>query len=342
MSSNLLDDINEIINGSWEKSVKSNKIMERLRGETIFIPKSYRIQKEKDPFCTIAPKECLPLHLSQLEEGTDDESVHEMIRNGVIGIKGNSFGPFYPDDYFNSKTKEKDFFKIVWILKESYIKKESYNSGDRGAHNQAAEYAAYGISEEDKTHYNVLQLGRIILETIGEIDEDELDKNVMKHICILEANHFPGLDLNKSDSKNPKVKDWLEKNRDLLQVLIRFYDPDLVIGGGDYILNYFCNDVLFNWCAAFDHNTILSEKKLESFKPFKVAGELVNYSWPKIEGSSKHSMIRTIKSNDNSPSANNKYRFWINAYHPQQPNGKNAKTLENHIRSYAQIIRQFR
>ncbi len=132
MTSNILDNINKIINSPGENADKSNKIMECLRGETIFLPASYRKQKETDQFCTVDPQKCLPLHLSQLEEGTGDQCVLDMIKRGVISIKGNSFGPFFPKAFFNEET-----YKVLSLLKESYIEGSSFTAGDRGAHNQA-------------------------------------------------------------------------------------------------------------------------------------------------------------------------------------------------------------
>lgn len=59
-----------------------------------------------------------------------------------------------------------------------------------------------------------------------EPGEEEMNQ-VMKHICILEINHFPGLAFNGTDSDLNLIKDWYEINRP-----IQFYDADIIVMGG--------------------------------------------------------------------------------------------------------------
>ncbi|MDE6523053.1 MAG: hypothetical protein K2L17_09565 [Muribaculaceae bacterium] len=243
MNKVLLDDIDAIIDKDLDNVMKSNAIMERLRGETIFIPKSYKdeleekqleAKKEKKQYpVTINPDQCLPIFLTQIENGSIDVSGLDLIKKGVIQIKANSFGPFFPEEYFNNDTK------ILWILKESFIEGPSYSAGDRGGHNQAAEYGYYfpqynNLGSDKATHPRVLELTKMILISLCELSkthERDLTKEVMKHICILEANHFPGLAFYSKKTKDGLIGKWAEKNAIILKELIEFYKPNILIGG---------------------------------------------------------------------------------------------------------------
>ncbi len=229
MIKSLISRIQEIINDSeLSKTLKSNKIMECFRGDTIFISNSYKDEFKENNKCTIDPDKCLKIDLAKIEVGTDDAKVHEWIKDGIIAIKGNSLGPFFPEEYFKDDT-----FRIIWILKESYIEKDSYTVGDRGGHNQAAEFATYGISSDEMTHRNIIDISRVILEECGKICADAKDEEVMKHICLLEVNHFPGLAFKSKKNNDKLIEKWYEKDRngEMIKHLIPFYSPNIVIGG---------------------------------------------------------------------------------------------------------------
>ena len=133
----------------------------------------------------------------------------------TIKIKGNSFGPFYPEDYFKENN-----FRVLWLLKESYIMKDSwYFSCDRGNHKQAEDYVGY-FEEYDKfdntTHDNILKLMCSFLKSAKKIKEGASGEEVLKHICILEVNHFPGLAFNSFESDDKLLNLWIDYNRSLL------------------------------------------------------------------------------------------------------------------------------
>lgn len=241
MVEELLKDIKKI--ESEGKAQISDKIMERLRGETIFLRKSYVNAKKDADHCTIDPNKCIDLELSELEDGIGEDKIN-LIKNGIIAIKGNSFGPYYPNEYFKETT-----FKVLWLLKESYIELPSFDAGDRGGHNQAAEYAAYGV-KGNETHENLVAYTRKLLSTIEKIDESASDHEVMKHICIIEANHFPGLAFksknsdNNSNDKQNLINQWIRINIKSINELIHLYCPDIVVGGG--ILKY------LHQCKSYD------------------------------------------------------------------------------------------
>lgn len=323
------------LNRDLDDITKSNKIMERLRGDTIFLPESYvNKRKENISKCTIDPKECLDLTLSKIEEGIgEDDSKTALIKQGIVAIHGNSLGPYYPEDYFKDTT-----FKVLWLLKESYIEWPSFNAGDRGGHNQAAEYAAYGVNGND-THQNLVDYTRTILLTLGETDPNATDKDVMKHICIIEANHFPGLAFPNQSSEDGLIRKWLPVTKNVVSELIRWYNSDIVISGGDYMLNYLCNDSIFHWCGADTYQKIQTEAKYEECRPLKIGEQTVDYSWP-LPPKTHHSILRTKKCNtcDDSIQTNGSFRYWINTYHPKQTKAEGQKILEDDIMNSAQYI----
>ena len=109
MNELLYKDIEAIINKNFDDKVKASAaIMERLRGETIFISKSYKddiknnqLKNKKYPV-TIDPDKCLPISLTQIENGSIEANGMDLIKDGIIQIKANSFGPYFLKDYFES------------------------------------------------------------------------------------------------------------------------------------------------------------------------------------------------------------------------------------------------
>lgn len=53
----------------------------------------------------------------------------------------------------------------------------------------------------------------------------------MNHICILEANHFPGLSFYSKKSNDDLIKDWTKKNKNILERLVDFYNPEVIVFG---------------------------------------------------------------------------------------------------------------
>lgn len=217
MVEELLKDIKKI--ESEGKAQISDKIMERLRGETIFLRKSYVNAKKDADHCTIDPNKCIDLELSELEDGISEDKI-SILKRGIFAIKGNSFGPFNPEEYFKSD------IKILWLLKESYITKSSWISGDRGGHNQAFENRLWGKMEENDTLENLIEITQ---QTMSKISGKEYSQqDAMNKTCILEVNHFPGLYFKSWESDDAKLIEWAEINHGLISILIDFYDPTII------------------------------------------------------------------------------------------------------------------
>lgn len=316
MNESLLNDITTIIDKNLDDKVKaSNAIMERLRGETIFIPKSYKYDLEKKQLkkklekkeypVTINLDECLPISLNKIENGSIDASGLDLIKKGVIQIKANSFGPFFPEAYFNNDTK------ILWILKESFTEGASYSAGDRGSHNQAAEYVYYfsqygnlGIDKE--THPRVLELTKRILISLGELSIDKktnerhITKEVMKHICILEANHFPGLAFYSKKTNDDLIRKWAEKNSMILKELIDFYKPNILIGG----------NTIGHFYDISDHSINSLNKSVENGNKELLSSIGINVSDIAKSNDSRNYVFKA------SLDSNNNTIYVIDAYHP--------------------------
>ncbi|MDE5997049.1 MAG: hypothetical protein K2G77_02440 [Muribaculaceae bacterium] len=259
MSKNLLKDIGTI--KTEGKAQISDKIMERLRGETIFLPKSYVDAKKEEAHCTIDPMKCLDITLSQIEDGiVEDNARIDLIKQGIVAIKGNSFGPYLPKHYFQD-----DILKLVWILKEPYIFINSYENGDRGAHDQAAEYIKHYIDYKclgNTTHDVIIEISQLLLQTLATIPikiinlisnpvikdqilhlqcEDLNNKiTIMSHICILEVNHFPGLAFNqkatsKTQSQDSDILQWENINAENIRFLIDFFYSFIILGSSELL-----------------------------------------------------------------------------------------------------------
>ena len=204
----LLKDIREIIGRNIPYPEKSDLIGERLRRERIYLDKeTIRQYRDNNDYVTIDPKLCRSLNNNDCEI-----------------LNANSFGPFNPKDYFM-----KDF-RILWILKEDYIKSQSWDdieTPDRGGHNKAEEYGDYEDAQYIITYKTVIKTVKEILQRKFQrpVDENE----AMKHICIIELNHFPGLNFKTYKSKDSFLEQWAVINHELNSALINFYNPSLVV-----------------------------------------------------------------------------------------------------------------
>ena len=288
---------------SYEKSIK---IMKLLRDECIFIHHN-RLHSADFSDATIKPDDVnMKLNL-----------VNEDLVTDWHPIFANSFGPFYPSEYF-----KKENFRIVWLLKESYIMKDSWVKGDRGKHNQAKEYTVYfeenGYFDND-THDNILKLSRTILTTL-----EVIDKEVLNHICILEVNHFPGLAFQSPNSNDYLIGEWAELNTDLIKTLVAFCKPNIIIGGHT-LGHFFPVGYRYEENHYIEHISDEIKKSINNGMNFEVLGfRLVDSNWNK--DMTPNFLFKTKED-----------CFMIDANHPS----RKINYLEKNAKIDAEIIKQW-
>ena len=269
---NLTADIKRIIeNSNLAYAEKSRGIMGRLRREYIYVRNSY--VKTFDTNGTVSLNPESPDIKCKLDEN-EREGIQD---DEYTRIYAYSFGPWNPIEYFND-----DNFKVVFLLKEPLLDDiEQMRCRSEGA-DQAYDFKTWkdirddergkgtktGIIrlisklllnirktadnqldniQDDKRRGQIIQLKNEDITTYDDDKDDYIDdvfEKVMKHICIIEINHFPGLNLKKQTySELSLIKKWSSINKSLLRLLIDFYSDILVIGDYD-TLNLFVSDNL--------------------------------------------------------------------------------------------------
>lgn len=336
--------IQEVNNNSEckNKSEVSNKIMSLLRGQYI-----YATTGDVNEFREHGPVTIDPF---------SDHVIHSQPINIIECIKifAYSFGPFDPKYFFNEDT-----FRIIWLLKEPLLCGiEEINKRKSGV-DQASIYNKWEVIVEEKqeegtkTKYNLIKRSQTILKEIAKLTAEEIDgildtklkmqlyklkgedlnseDVVMKHICILEVNHFPGLALANKDSDDSKINEWAGINYELIEKLIFFYNPNIVIGG---------------W--TFGHFLPAGEKYdidcIDIFKRIK-AGELSVFHdkivhWSYTDANT-NSLVENPKIDEDNPGVmKNNYgknarflgesgRMYIHSYHPSNPNCSATRAKED-------------
>lgn len=329
---NTIKRINE--DDSKSKVKKSNDIMKCLRNESILVPAEYinsffyTRDRLIDLFYFLNRKKSMSeKRLTKLAEEflgnfkfpklatLDPDVIKDSTYDGESEtIRGNSFGPFNPEKYC------KQDLKILWLLKEPLIKsRTSWLKGDRGGHNQALYNQTWEKMEENPTVENLIKITREILQIVNERKYTE--QEAMDHICIIEVSHFPGLAFQSSNSDDKNIGKWAKLNKDLIQELIAFYDPNVIIGAQSFMGYFTSNLNLLNWFSDSNNN---ENSVYEDGCPNIIFENIIKKTWG---GTDKHSMVRTEDG-----------RYWINAYHPSVY-GKNLNILNTNITKFAEELK---
>lgn len=213
-----------------EKADISNALMARMCLETIYLTKEVVDGYETSATVTINPSNAL---LKSEWEGKSDAE-----KDNYYKIRAYSFGPFNPIEYFKSE------FKILWLLKEPYCESIAEIDGTeiKDFRQSIASYTSWKRAKGNPTIRNVIKITQTILLGLKEsgkynteLKNEDLEdlNNVMNHICILEVNHFPGLAFNGTDSNDELIREWKNINKTLIDTLIKFYLPNIVITSFD-------------------------------------------------------------------------------------------------------------
>lgn len=238
----IIHTIHNIVNDTTiSRAVQSHKIMKLLRNECLFVCKEYLAAKNRQNYATLDPNDV----------GVKNILSRYDIASDWFSIFANSFGPFNPKEYFKPEN-----IKILWLLKESYITKESWIKGDRGGHNQAKENRLWSdiVHEDNSTLKNLIHITQTILTKLDDNEIQPLEQETMNHICILEVDHFPWLNFNSPNSKDSYMNSWGKFNQSLIKVLIEFYEPSIIVFG--HTLEYFKE-----WGDFYNYNKVFSRYK---------------------------------------------------------------------------------
>lgn len=239
-ANDLAADTKEIIkNFSLTDAEKSREIMGRICKEYISLRNSYINSFKTSSNVTVNPESPDVKYI--LEEGDrEGEGLDEFTR-----IYAYSFGPYRPAYYF-----DKNMLRIVWLLKEPYLCDMVQMRGRVEGYAQDQQYNIPAEINKNNTHHNIiivtqnllLYLAKVPCEELLKIKDETLrrqiehlkyenldDENViMNHICILEMNHFPGLNLNGQWKSNGTfIENWADINSSSLSTLFDFYQPSL-------------------------------------------------------------------------------------------------------------------
>lgn len=249
---------------------RHEELQERISKMRIYLPHDYSKKGTIDPSC------CL--------EKDGKESLE---------IKPNLFGPICPEKYFSTD------FRILWLLKESYITKESYDEGDRGGHNQAKDRyeEPLGDGKGDATYRKIIKTVSLLVNN-KEIDDNEVFRN---HTSILNVNIFPALC--SSSSTDFLIGQWASINKSLLEQQLVLYKPTVIICG--FTLQHFFPDS----CNDGKHNPENIRKYMQEHNGINLLG----YNIPQENSLFMDELYNEYGAN---------YAFWnkdvvfIDAYHP--------------------------
>lgn len=130
-----------------------------------------------------------------------------------VTIMANEGGAFSPE-------WEKSDMKLLFILRESYILKPSFDAGDRGGHRQNEEYLTNDHLWENATYRNLVKITYFSYYSMLDIPLKEVDFKqdevwdeacdiFRKHAAVICANPFPGLAFNSTKTDLGLLKEWL-------------------------------------------------------------------------------------------------------------------------------------
>lgn len=222
---------------------------------------------------------------------------------------------------YNTFNYPKEDIKILYLLKESYIKKESFLEGDRGNHNISEEYKNSENLKEDFSYLNMVKMTYALINSINNSDininnnitQFKYDENLWENACnifykhayVININPFPGLSFNTTKTNNSLIQEWANQQwiREFIKETINKIKPNIIYSPS---LNQLISSTnIFAWIKGktlnelftYDNNlNILDDIFIDNAELFTLSNRKV-----KIKG-----LINE----------NNKNRIWVQGAHP--------------------------
>lgn len=238
-------------NLKWESTIKVLTLGEREKNIMDAVLESNNIQKEIRSRSIYVPH--------SFNGGTLKVSFLE--NSDGLRVFADSYGPFYPDEYFIPST-----YRIMILLKESYIGSAEEEKNMIEGHDKANEYKSTCWEDLEPTYKNIAKMAFSLIK--GERYSDspvnrEIALSCMrKHVCIVNTNFFPCVGGKESCDKI--INDWAKLNMMDIQRQFNLYHPDIVIGGNT--LSHFVTDVYAGkeCCILGERVSILGHKVIKS------------------------------------------------------------------------------
>jgi hypothetical protein len=218
---------------------------------------------------------------------------------------------------------EKSDMKLLFILRESYILKPSFDAGDRGGHRQNEEYLTNDDLWENATYRNLVKITYFSYYSMLDIPLKEVDFKqdevwdeacdiFRKHAAVICANPFPGLAFSSKDTDPVLLAEWLKlpEVQELLKEKIGRLDPKYIYGAFDLgLVSSYSH--LFGWLKARTLNELVGiEGAQRVFDTEIVAGGVA--------------VGRTYAVDKNG-------RVWIQGTHPSRISHKKTKEFASAI-----------
>ena len=183
--------------------------------------------------------------------------------NNSVGhrVFADSCGPFSPEEYFAQGT-----YRILFILKESYIGTAEEEKNISEGHDKAREYKSVCWADLEPTYKNISKMAFSLIKgkrySDSPANRDIALSCMRKHVCIVNANFFPCV--GGTESCDDKIYDWAKLNMMDIQRQFNLYQPDIVIGG--HTLSHFVTDVYAGkeCCILGERVSILGHKVIKS------------------------------------------------------------------------------
>ena len=258
------------------------------------------------------------------------EDCDEIVINGKVLKKQTKIGEKYITIYCN----EGGYFgkpttrpKILCVLKESYILRESFDNGDRGGHQKNEKMSDDDLWEE-RVYRNLCKIAYWINCCFSSIELNpkanwkgqcwtEACSSFKKYFGVISINPFPGLAINHNPKKrntktDPKeLKNWMSCNevRNRFSNYIAILKPDIIYSGGVDLSLYSSYPIhLFNWFKSRSLSELMATE-----------GTLTIMDRTIVDGGFNNG-LSWVRTTDNV--------LWINGVHPSTPGLSHKKICE--------------